>query len=377
MQPNKHHSYNTGTLPDGCKMCVKGEKLVIFVTGHCPRKCYFCPVSDDKFGSDNIFANERKVETDQDLLDEAKAMQARGAGITGGDPLMQLDRTVHYIKLLKQTFGKEFHIHLYTSLNLITENNLKQLQQARLNEIRFHFDFDSDLFWPKLQKALKYDWHVGVELPLVPKKETEIKQIIDLIHDKVKFLNLNELEIADNEMSKLAEMGYETKDKYSYAIKESVQLGLNLIEYAKNKSYNFPIHVCTAKLKDATQLTNRIKRESEGAKKPFDIVDKEGLLTRGALYSPELSPGIEYRKKIKSHNWDHLIKKLQSLIPRIKKKFKLKDGDIFLDTKKPRILIAKRLAKKKNNYFTNLGLKVAIVKEYPTADQLEIEVEFL
>jgi uncharacterized protein len=377
MQVNQFHSYNTGTLPEGCKMCVKGEKLVIFITGLCPRKCYFCPVSDDKFGSDNIYANERKIETDQDLIDEAIAMNAKGAGITGGDPLMKLDRTVHYIKILKEQFGKEFHIHLYTSLNLIADANLKSLHQAGLNEIRFHFDFDSNLFWPNLQKALKYKWHIGVELPLVPNKETEIKQIIDLIHDKVKFLNLNELEIADNEMSKLSAMGFKTKDQYSYAIENSLQTGLNLIEYAKKNNYNFPIHLCTAKLKDATQLTNRIKREAEGVKKKFDIVDKEGLLTRGALYLPQLCPSVGYRDKIKTHNWDDLIKKLADLIPKIKKKFKLTEEDIFLDTKKPRILISKKLAKRKNNYFTNLGLKVAIVTEYPTDDQLEIEVDFL
>ena len=102
MQENQYYSYNLGPLPKGCQMCVRGEKLVLFVTGICPRKCSFCPVSDEKYQHDVIFANERSVTATEDLLKEAEAMKAKGAGITGGDPLAKLERTLEYIKLLKQ-----------------------------------------------------------------------------------------------------------------------------------------------------------------------------------------------------------------------------------------------------------------------------------
>src|SRR3989338_362887 len=104
---NKFHSYNTGDLPKGCSYCVKGEKLVLFVTGLCLRKCYFCPVSDEKYQKDVVFANELKVRNFKDILKEAKAMNAKGAGITGGDPLAKLSRTASCIKKLKEKFGKK------------------------------------------------------------------------------------------------------------------------------------------------------------------------------------------------------------------------------------------------------------------------------
>src|SRR3989339_1595831 len=127
---NEYYSYNQGELPKGCQYCVKGEKVVIFVTGLCPRKCYFCPVSDQKYGHDVQFANEREIKEIEDIIAEIKAMKAKGAGITGGDPLMKVDRVCEYILQLKKDFGNEFHVHLYTSLNLVTPNILKKLSDA-------------------------------------------------------------------------------------------------------------------------------------------------------------------------------------------------------------------------------------------------------
>ncbi len=374
---NKCHSYNLKTLPKGCLECIQGKKLVIFVTGICPRRCYFCPVSDEKFTKDDAYANERKINTTDDLFKEADLMQAKGAGITGGDPLAKLERTTNYIKILKEKYGKEFHIHLYTSLNLVTKEALKKLYNAGLDEIRFHLDLDDNKLWKNILLSKNFNWDIGVELPLVPGKEKEFKKIIDFIQDKVSFLNLNELEIADNSMSKLGEMGFKVKDQLSYAIEGSLQLGLTLLEYIQEKDYPLQAHLCTAKLKDAVQLTNRIKRESENAKKDFDLVDEEGMLIRGALYLFHLKPGFDYRKKLDEIDKNEFITKLKPLYDRIKKKFKLTDNEIFLDPEKPRILISRKLIKKKKSYFLGLDLFPAIVTEYPTANQLEIEVEFL
>ncbi len=375
IQLNKNSSYNLGELPPGCQYCVRGEKLVLFVTGVCPRKCYFCPVSDQKFQQDVIYANERKVESADDIFTEAKLMNAKGAGITGGDPLSKLARTVEYIKLLKEKFGKSFHIHLYTSLNLATEETMKKLFEAGLDEIRFHLDLDSKQLWERLIIARKFSWKIGVEIPLIPTKETETFVILEFVKDKVDFLNLNELEIADNSQSKLGEMNLHTKDELSYAIKDSLELGLKVLEFAQLNKYTLPIHVCTAKLKDAVQLANRIKREAQGAKKKFDLVSEEGMLTRGALYLPELVPGFGYRKKLESVNKDEFVEKLEPLLIRLKKELRVDEDDMFLDCSKPRILLSKKLLMQNRKLFKKLGLIPAIVSEYPTADQLEVEVE--
>jgi uncharacterized protein len=376
MEINKYYSYNLNNLPRGCRYCIKGEKLVLFVTGICPRKCYFCPVSDEKWGKDITFANERRVFCSDDVVKEAKLMNAKGAGITGGDPLSKLDRTVRSIIKLKKEFGKTFHIHLYTSLRLVNDDALQKLFMAGLDEIRFHLDLESNQFWNRLEIARKFPWDMGVEIPLIPGKEKETKAIVDYIQGKVDFLNLNELEVADNSCSKLLEMGFKVKDQMSYAILGSMNVGLDLLDYVTKKYPDFNIHLCTAKLKDAVQLANRIKNEAKGAKKDFDIVDEEGMLVRGALYFNELKPSAGYRESLKE---DHsvLIGKLKEMFASVQKKLKLEDNEMFLDESKPRILVSKKVVKKNKIKIANLGLVPAIVTEYPTADQLEIEVEFL
>ena len=121
IKKTRYYSKIKGILPKGCRMCVKGEKLVLFITGFCPRRCYFCPLSEKKFGKDVVFADEWKIknpDNPEELIKEAKLINAKGAGITGGDPLTKINRCVKYIKLLKKHFTKKFHIHLYTTLML-------------------------------------------------------------------------------------------------------------------------------------------------------------------------------------------------------------------------------------------------------------------
>lgn len=381
MQPNPYHSYQLGPLPKGCQYCVRGEKLVLLITGLCPRKCYFCPLSDKKYQQDVIYANEYEITNQKNLipeiLEEVDRMKAKGAGITGGDPLLRLDRTIECIKVLKKNYGRHFHVHLYTSLDLANEENLRILNQSGLDEIRFHLDLNTKQLWEKLILARKFKWDIGVEIPLIPNKEKETRDLIDFVSDKVNFLNLNELEIADNQHSQLLHLGYTPKDLLSYAVTGSLELGLKILDYIQQRNYPFSVHLCTAKLKDAVQLANRIKREAKYSRHHFDQMDSEGLLTRGALYLPELAPGFRYRETLERADRKEAMAKLNQLLKLIIKQTKLKEKDLFLDERKLRFLLSVKNTAKNKDKFLAMGLKPAVVKEYPTADQLEVELEFL
>ena len=106
MEKTKFYSYKTGCLEKGCQLCVKGSKLVLFVTGICSRNCYYCPLSEKKKNKDVVYANEWPILKDSDIIKEAELCNAKGAGITGGDPLLVCERTCSVIKKLKKTFRK-------------------------------------------------------------------------------------------------------------------------------------------------------------------------------------------------------------------------------------------------------------------------------
>jgi uncharacterized protein len=365
-EKTKFYSYKIGKLPNGCKQCIKGEKTVLFITGKCSLNCFFCPISDQKKNKDVIFFNEWPSRKINDLFEEIKLCDSKGVGITGGDPLMALPRTVKYIKALKSKFGKKFHIHLYTPLNLVTEKNLKNLYEAGLDEIRFHLDAYNEKYWNKIKLVSKYKWDVGVEIPVIPGIKNKYLKLIDFLFSKdickIKFLNLNELEISDTNACSLVEKGFKTKDKYSYGVKGSEKLAKELLKYiaTKNKSNNYKlnVHYCTCRLKDDVQLRARIKRRAKNSAKAYDIIDDEGMLIRGAIYFNNLAEVKEIISILKNNE-----------VP--VKYYKL-------DKTKNRLLTTTVVVEELAEEFKliNSKIKVAIVREYPTVDCLNVETDF-
>jgi len=350
-----YYSYKVGNLAKGCQYCVKGSKLVLFVTGLCPRSCYYCPISDKKYKHDVVYADEWQTDKIEDIIKEAELIDAEGAGITGGDPLCKLERTIGYIKALKDHFGKKFHIHIYTSFDMVDEEKLRGLSEAGLDEIRFHADINDNKLWGKIDLARKFNWDIGIEIPVIPNKLEETKKLIDFFHGKVKFFNLNELEFADNKFSKLGEMDFETKDNLSYGVKGSEEDALNISKYAEKKYPKINVHYCTAKLKDSVQMANRIVRRAKNAAKDYDEVSKEGLLFRGAIYSEDL----EHVKEI------------------IIKKYHIKNNLFDIDEKRKRVLVGALWIHKNKDKLKKDGFKIALVEEYPTQDCLNIMTDFL
>ena len=194
--------------------------------------------------------------------------------------------------------------------------------------------------------------------------------MIDFIDGKVRFLNLNELEISDSNANRLSELGFYCKDDISYGIKDSEELALELLKYCENKSLD--VHYCTVKLKDSVQLANRIKKRAKNVKESFDEITKEGTLIRGAIYLKELKPGFGYRKKLDEiKNKGEIINKLKNI------KDKLNIKDIKIDERKLRLLTSLRNLKLLKNKIKEMNLVSAKVEESPTWDQFEIEIEFL
>ena len=79
---------------EGCIQCQQGRKLVLFVTGKCHWGCDYCPLSENRRESPDMFANERRCSTWEEVIEEAHAMKATGTGITGGDPMLDPERSV-------------------------------------------------------------------------------------------------------------------------------------------------------------------------------------------------------------------------------------------------------------------------------------------
>ena len=383
----EYYSWNLNKLPDGCKQCVLGRKLVVFITGICPKDCFYCPISDQKKNQDVIFANERQLRDEKDiqsLIDEAIVSKSLGAGFTGGDPLVRIERTINFIRILKKRFGKSFHIHLYTILESLTEDRLKKLDKAGLDELRFHPDIFNDRYWRRFDKLFdegrkKYDFSIGVEIPSIPGFERETIKLIDYFIDKIDFLNINELEISDTNSCELVGRKFHTKDSTSYGVMGSGELAMKLLKYIDKKYPRANVHYCTCKLKDGIQLKERLRLRAKNSKKKFDIVTEDGTLIRGVIYDKNLFPSYSYikiLKNLKTKQRDKIVSKLIKLKNILIKEYHIPRNMIDIDHLKPRIItntgIARNLAKILKPEFVP-----AIVEQYPSYDQMEVDVEFL
>ena len=263
-------------LSPGCRICRQGAGLVLFVTGKCERSCFYCPLSEERRGRDQVFADEMPVQEIADILEEASAIDALGTGITGGEPLLKLEYVLECIRALKQSRGSSHHIHLYTGL-LPGRDVLERLKEAGLDEIRFHPPFDQ---WPHpvglkeaLRQAKALGLIAGVEIPSI----LPAPAIIEAVRDADAFLNVNELEFSETNYAGLSAAGYSPQD-LGCAATGSEEVARE--HFLKN---DIKAHFCPSRFKDAVQLRERLLRRANKTARPFDYVGEEGTIIHGII----------------------------------------------------------------------------------------------
>ena len=339
----------TGKLPKGCMLCEKGAKLVLLVTGKCDRRCAYCPLSSAKRGKDVFFANERRISQIEEALDEAELMDALGTGITGGDPLLAIDRTVEAIKALKMRFGDSHHIHLYTSTTDLRK--IERVAKAGLDEIRLHPPIGR---WEKLEKtdfakvvsrSRKLGMDTGLEIPVIPGRSRELVAAIAFADAvDLDFVNLNELEFSETNWRSLRALGFDVKDDVSSGVKGSEDLGLDLLRL----DADVPLHYCSSSFKDGVQLRRRIMRRAKRVKRPHELLTKDGTFLKGAIETEHPAMTAAY----------------------IMKKYEVPGELIWSNIKKKRLEIAPWVLEE---IADELDQPCFIIEEYPTADALEVE----
>ena len=336
----KFDSYSLNGIPKGCKLCLKGKKGVLFITGLCSRNCEYCPLSNKRKNKNKIYFNEREINSFKDLMEELKLSNVESCSITGGDPLINLKRTLGFAKFLKQKSGKRFHIHIYLSTKLVNKNNLSKLSKF-IDEVRFHPDLNknSEEEIKKISLASKF-WdkkNIGIELPCFPDKKQKILKFILRISSNISFVNLNELELGESN-EKFILKNYKLNEE-GYTTYNSINAGIWILNELRKQRTKLKIHLCTAKTKNWHQYKNRLKRYQ---KIPFSKKTNEGTL----IY--------------------FFVKPNKNLNKILSKK------DFFFDKFKKRLII--------NPVKLNFILKkVAIWKaeEYPTFDREEVLLEKL
>ncbi len=253
------HNLQHNDIPEGCKLCLRGLKSVLFITGLCKVSCFYCPISRERKGRDVIYINDVPGNLIT-ILDELENSMSMGLAITGGEPTLVIDRVVELSRLLKREYGDDFHIHIYSNpLSWSRITAFKLLNESSIDEIRLHI-----VEYQTLRKFLNYlklirdsSSVIGLEIPVIPGYQSNIYNIVrELYHrDIIEFINLNELDVSESNLEKLLAMGLNV---HRGRVRGSYELCVKVFNELCRMFPDLRIHLCSSYTKDNVQIRLRM-----------------------------------------------------------------------------------------------------------------------
>jgi len=282
-----------GELPEGCKLCLRGLKSVLFITGMCNVGCFYCPVNPDRRGRDIMYINDVYVHNLRSVLREVECCLSKGVAITGGEPLLVPDRVYEVSKLLKMFFGGNFHIHLYTHVSALTRRSLQILLMCPVDEVRIHV-LSLDVLKRKLEllKLLaKQHFTVGLEVPVIPGFENIIEQIVEMLYHSeiISFVNLNEVDVSPGNENTLRKLGFKLNSDGT--VQGSYESGRRLAYKLASRFSDLRINLCTSCTKDLIQIGLRFLYKSFTLSTLHQQIEDDGSVTSIKINGRFTHPG--------------------------------------------------------------------------------------
>ncbi|MBU5614712.1 radical SAM protein [Geomonas azotofigens] len=232
-----------GRLSPGCRTCATGGWSCLFINGRCNASCFYCPTSQDDTG--DPLTNGIPFASPEDYAEYVARFGFTGASISGGEPLLTLDRTLAYLDAVRRRCGDSVHLWLYTNGTLLTKEIATELRSAGLGEIRFDIGA-TGYHLAKLQLAVGVIPTVTVEIPAVPEEEGVLRgKLTEMAAVGVQHLNLHQMRLTPHNSRHLASRPYTFVHGESVTVLESELTALRLVRFALEKGIGLPVNYCS------------------------------------------------------------------------------------------------------------------------------------
>ena len=249
----------------GCRSCLTGTGLsAIRKTNKCNIQCKFCynygeldripPIGEGMWQ----IGGTKFYEKDIDLL---LSIQDKPTGVSYVylEPFMEIEL---YYGIISKFRAAGVYQHMYTNGLLCTEENLRALGEAGLDELRFNLGASGchDKVIENIRIAKKYIPHVGVETPMTPefyeafiqKKEQVLATGLDFMNCAELHLNPNNIGNYDGESLYIARLGYISPIW-------SREITFKIMKMADAEKWPIVVHDCSNHTKFARGLNLRGK----------------------------------------------------------------------------------------------------------------------
>jgi len=255
-------------FPKGCRSCLLGTGLsAIRKTNRCNIECKFCynygeldsipPVGEGMWE----IGGTKFYKKDIDLL-LSIYQKPTGISYVYLEPFMEIEK---YFPVIKKFSDAKVHQHLYTNGLLATEESLKALGEAGLDEIRFNLAASncSDKVIENIGKAKKYIKNVGIESPMTPEFFNGfLKKKQAILETKLDFINCAELHLNENNICNYyGENMYISRHGYISPV-WSRELTLKFMKTADDEKWDLVVHDCS----NYTKFTRGLNLSSKEGK---------------------------------------------------------------------------------------------------------------
>lgn len=252
-------------FPGGCRSCLLGTGLsAIRKTNKCNVQCPFCynygelhcqpPIGDGLWE----IGGTKFYEEDIPLL---LSLHEKPTGIAYVylEPFMEIEKYYGIIRIFHEA---GVHQHMYTNGTLCTEENLRALGEAGLDELRFNLGASNcaDKVIDSIATAKKYIRKVGIETPMTPDFYEQFQQKKErILGTGLDFMNCAEVHLNANNIGNYegAPM-YMTRLGYLSPI-WSRDITLRLMKQAAQEQWPIAVHDCCNRTKFARDLHLKAK----------------------------------------------------------------------------------------------------------------------
>ncbi len=263
-------------LSPGCRICGEGNWSCLFINNRCNADCFYCPAPQDQHAEPST--NNLTFSHPGDYLDYLEKFNFKGCSISGGEPFLVFDKTIRYIRAIKNRFGSDMYVWLYTNGLLADEPRLAALRDAGLDEIRFDIaalGYNAE----KPALAARFIPNVTVEIPAVPHHFDRLLKALPLLGKAgVKFLNLHQMRCTAHNAEKLLKRGYTFIHAGKLLVAESEITALKVMLKAFEENLPIQINYCSFVFKHTHQNLAARMRIARDMCRPSEDITRAGFI---------------------------------------------------------------------------------------------------
>ncbi|MDO9081021.1 MAG: radical SAM protein [Desulfuromonadales bacterium] len=268
-------------LSPGCLACLEGKWSCLFITGNCNCRCFYCPTAQNVGGDPGT--NNLDFPKVDDYVDYLVRFGFSGASISGGEPLLVLEKSLKYLRAIRRRLGDSVHLWLYTNATLLTTDIAKRLRDAGLDELRVDIGATGYAL-DQVKLAVGIIPHITVEIPAIPEEEKLLqKKLVEMADSGVNYLNLHQLRLTNHNYLHLAGRGYTFLHGESVTVLESELAALELLRSSLDQQLALGVNYCSFVYKNRFQGAAGRRRAGAQIVKKYEEITAAGYLRSFSL----------------------------------------------------------------------------------------------